>query len=77
MPKTQKMEGPRELTIVSATDRGLRVSVPMIRCDERFVWVALLGAELRFSRRSGFELPEGGSWGKWRLSGKDMRRLKL
>ena len=36
----------------------------MIRCDERFVWVALLGAELRFSRRSGFELPEGacGSW---------------
>jgi hypothetical protein len=53
-----------------------RVTVPLLRVDERFVYVDFHGEEKRFSRSSGFEVPPGGSWGTWRLSGKDHRRLK-
>lgn len=53
-----------------------RLSVPLLRVDERFVYVDFHGEEKRFSRSSGFEVPPGGSWGTWRLSGKDHRRLK-
>lgn len=53
-----------------------RVAVTLLRIDERFIYVDHHGEEKRFSRSSGFEVPPGGSWGTWRLSGKDHRRLK-
>lgn len=64
------------LTIVLASDRTVRLSAQLARLDERFLYVIVDGEERRFSRTSGFELPAGGSWGTWRLSGKDLRRTK-
>lgn len=70
--------GEREsIVIVSACDRTIRTSAIVLRTDERFVYVEHLGVEKRFSRSSGFEVPVGGAWGALRLSGKDLRRLKL
>lgn len=65
-----------QVTIVYGKD-GERVSLPVVRIEEQVVVVARDGEELRFSRRTGFELKAGGSWSAWRLSGKDHRRLKL
>ena len=63
------------VTIVYGKD-GERHSLPVVRLEPNVVVVARDGEELRFSRRTGFELKAGGSWSAWRLSGKDHRRLK-
>ena len=54
---------------------GERVSVAVLRIEPLVVVVERDGEELRFSRRTGFELKPGGSWSAWRLSGKDHRRF--
>lgn len=63
------------VTIVYGKD-GERVSLAVLRVEPQVVVVERDGEELRFSRRTGFELKAGGSWSAWRLSGKDHRRLK-
>ena len=65
-----------QVVVVNAANRELRARARLVRVDDRFVYVELLGEEKRFSRSTGFEVPLGGGWGKFRLSGKDMRRLQ-
>lgn len=64
---------PPTVTVVDGWRGGERVVVPIDRFDEHFVYVNLAGDEKRFSRETGFEIPEGGSWSRWRLCGKDHR----
>ena len=66
-----------QVVIVSGVDPTIRACVRVVRLDGRYVYVDHDGVERRFSRASGFEAPEGGSWGSFRLAGKDKRRLKL
>lgn len=64
------------VTIVLASDRAVRVTGVVQRVDERFIVLVVDGEERRFNRSTGFEMPVGGSWGAWRLAGKDLRRSK-
>lgn len=64
------------MTIVLASDRTVRASGVLGRVDQRFIIVVVDGQERRFNRSTGFETPVGGSWGAWRLAGKDLRRSK-
>jgi len=63
------------VTIVYGKD-GERVSVAILRIEPGFIVVDREGEELRFNRRTGFEMKSGGSWSAWRLAGKDHRRFK-
>jgi hypothetical protein len=69
------VEEHERVTIVYGKD-GERVTLPVLRIEEHVVVVERDGEELRFSRRTGFELKSGGSWSAWRMSGKDHRRMK-
>jgi len=69
-------KAPALITIVNSARKDERIAVPVVAIDP--VWVVVRVGEIdrRFSRKSGFEHPPGGSWSAWRLSGADRRRLK-
>lgn len=63
------------MTIVHSVS-GERLEADFVRMETRHVWVRADGVERRFSRHRGFEVPAGGSWSAWRLSGADHRALQ-
>jgi hypothetical protein len=64
------------VTIVNGATENERIAVPIVRLDDAWVFVRVGEVERRFSRKTGFEHPPGGSWSAWRLAGADRRRLK-
>ena len=70
-------KAPALVTIVNGADEDERVAAPIVGLDELWVVVVVGNVERRFSRKTGFEHPSGGSWSAWRLSGADRRRLTL
>lgn len=68
-------EAPTTLTIVNGANGTDRVEARVVRIDDAWVVVRVGEVERRFSRRTGFEHPSGGSWSAWRLSGADHRKL--
>ncbi len=70
------MTGADRVTIVNGMRGGERAVVRVLRVDEVYVWVEVVGQAKRFSRHTGFEHPPGGTWSTWRLSGRDHRRLR-
>lgn len=69
-------EAPALITLVNGASDGERVTVPIARLSDAWVFVRVGDVERRFSRSTGFEHPPGGSWSAWRLSGADRRRLR-
>lgn len=72
---TPTAKAPAMITIVNGADDEERIAAPLVSVDETWVVVRVGEVERRFSRKTGFEHPTGGSWSAWRLSGADRRRL--
>jgi hypothetical protein len=64
------------VVIIVHSVSGERIEAKLVRMERRHLWVSVNGVERRFSLHRGFEVPEGGSWSAWRLSGADHRAFQ-
>lgn len=64
----------QSVTLVNGVNTSQRKAAEVVRVTDKYLFVLDGDETRRIGRKAGFELPPGGAWSAWRLSGEDHKR---